>query len=87
MNDSYVSRASLLACSPEGDVYWWSDVLQAVAVTLQGSVNMGDSMVFAVNSIVDGHGRDECLVVSCQASMWVVSPAVEVSGEVGVAWL
>jgi len=80
-----VFRASLLACSLEGGLYWWSDVLQGVAITLQGCVNLEEGVVFSVNPIVDGRGRDECLVVSLHASMWVISPTIEVGVAMGRA--
>ncbi len=63
----------MLGCSLEGELFWWSDILQGPGITFRGSVDIGGSVVFAVNLVWDSHQMDKCLVTSSHASMWIVN--------------
>ena len=44
-------------------------------MTLRGSIDIGEGVVFSVNPVWDTYHSDDCLVTSSQANMWLISPS------------
>ena len=53
---AYHSRLSVLACSPQGALYYWVDVLRDTTVTCEGSVRVGESSAYSIASLPNGLG-------------------------------
>lgn len=72
-------RVSLMGCSPEGCVCWWSNLLKNTSIAVQDSVDVGEGFVYSVDNL-PGREYPCCLVTTSLASLCVVSasPTAEV---------
>ena len=69
----------MMGCSPEGSVYWWSNILKSTAVSLKDSVDVGEGCVLSITNMPYTDTQC-CLMATSLASLWVLNvSAVEVS--------
>ena len=65
------SRLSVLACSPQGALYYWVDVLRDTAVTCEGSIHVGEGSAHSIASLPSGLGS---VVATNTATLHLVVP-------------
>ena len=63
------SRLSVLACSPQGSLYYWANVLRDTGVTCEGSVHVGEGSAYSITSLPGGLGS---LVATNTATLHLV---------------
>lgn len=72
-------RLSVLACSNDGGLFYWANILRNTSVACEGSINVEEGHAYSVTSLPDGLG---CVVATTTASMFVVTPPTSTSSQV-----
>ena len=61
----------MVAASPEGRVYYWSDALRDVPSFLEGLADVGEGYSFMLSSL---EGSAGCLLATTRGDLFLVSP-------------